>query len=310
MSKPIASLSLDLDNQWSYMKNHGSAGWESFPSYLDLFVPKILKQLDEFGLKLTFFIVGQDAALEKNRKYLKMIAEAGHEIGNHSFRHETWLHRYSREELEEEISRAHQVIETATGVAPKGFRGPGFTWNTDLLELLKENGYVYDATTFPTFIGPLARRIYYKTSDLSEEEKKERKDLFGKFSDGFRRLRPFYWKLKDGKKLLEIPVTTMPIFRVPIHLTYLVYLSSISKGLMKLYFNCAIYLCKLTRTQPSFLIHPLDLISGDQIKGLETFPGMDVPSERKTEIFKYVIERLGRHFTLVPMIEHANTLRK
>ena len=34
MDKPLASLSLDLDNQWSYMKTHGDPGWESLPSYL------------------------------------------------------------------------------------------------------------------------------------------------------------------------------------------------------------------------------------------------------------------------------------
>ena len=28
--KPIASLSLDLDNQWSYMKTHGDAGGNHF----------------------------------------------------------------------------------------------------------------------------------------------------------------------------------------------------------------------------------------------------------------------------------------
>ena len=37
--RPVASISLDLDNQWSYMKTHGDPGWESFPSYLDAFVP-------------------------------------------------------------------------------------------------------------------------------------------------------------------------------------------------------------------------------------------------------------------------------
>jgi hypothetical protein len=26
--KPLASLSLDLDNLWSYMKTHGDPGWE------------------------------------------------------------------------------------------------------------------------------------------------------------------------------------------------------------------------------------------------------------------------------------------
>ena len=37
--KPAASISLDLDNQWSYMKIHGDEGWDSYPSYFDIFVP-------------------------------------------------------------------------------------------------------------------------------------------------------------------------------------------------------------------------------------------------------------------------------
>lgn len=65
LKKPIASLSLDLDNQWSYMKTHGDEGWEMFPSYLDILIPRVLKFLDERHLKITFFVVGQDAALEK-----------------------------------------------------------------------------------------------------------------------------------------------------------------------------------------------------------------------------------------------------
>ena len=78
--KPIASLSLDLDNKWSYMKTHGDAGWESLPSYLDVCVPRVLKFLKERDLQITFFIVGQDAALDKNSKAIGQIAEAGHEI--------------------------------------------------------------------------------------------------------------------------------------------------------------------------------------------------------------------------------------
>ena len=55
-NKLPASLSLDLDNQWSYMKIHGDEGWEKFPSYLDTFIPHVLKVLDELGNKITFFI--------------------------------------------------------------------------------------------------------------------------------------------------------------------------------------------------------------------------------------------------------------
>ena len=67
----MASLSLDLDNQWSYMKTHGDSGWESFPSYLDTFIPLVLDLLNHLNLKITFFIVGQDAALKKNEEEVK-----------------------------------------------------------------------------------------------------------------------------------------------------------------------------------------------------------------------------------------------
>ena len=77
------------------MKTHGDAGWQSHPSYLDAVVPRILAFLAERRLTITFFIVGQDAALEKNRAALRSISAAGHEIGNHSFRHEPWLHLYT-----------------------------------------------------------------------------------------------------------------------------------------------------------------------------------------------------------------------
>ena len=64
MRKPIASLSLDLDNLWTYLKTNGDPAWRSFPGYLDEVVPRILGVLDRHGLKITFFIVGQDAALQ------------------------------------------------------------------------------------------------------------------------------------------------------------------------------------------------------------------------------------------------------
>jgi peptidoglycan/xylan/chitin deacetylase (PgdA/CDA1 family) len=156
-NKPIASLSLDADNQWSYMKIHGDDGWQSFPSYLNVLAPRALEVLDRHDLKITFFVVGQDAALEENHDALAALVSAGHEIGNHSFRHEPWLHRYSELELDEELARAELAIENATGRHPDGFRGPGYSLSTTTLEVLVRRGYAYDASTLPTYIGPLAR---------------------------------------------------------------------------------------------------------------------------------------------------------
>ncbi len=300
-NKPLASISLDLDNQWSYMKTHGDTEWEKYPSYYDIFVPYILQVLDELEIKITFFIVGKDATDQKNQPYLKKIADAGHDIGNHSFQHEVWINKYTKDELVKEFEDAERAIYDCTGIMPKGFRGPGFSWNETLLEVLIERQYLYDASTLPTFIGPFARMYYFWKSDFSKNERKKRSGLFGSFSEGFRKVRPYYYKLKSGKCIFEIPITTIPFFKVPFHMSYLIYLSQISKLLMKIYLKSAIFLCKITKTPVSFLLHPLDVIGGDKIKELSFFPGMNVLSEKKIIIFKYVIKELKKHFNLRTM---------
>ncbi len=306
--KPIASISLDLDNQWSYMKIHGDEGWDKYPSYFNIFVPHVLNVLDELDLKITFFIVGKDTESEENRKYLRMITERGHEAGNHSYHHESWLQTYSYEKIEKEITEAEEAIERVTGQRTTGFRGPGFSWSNDLLRVLENRGYNFDASTLPTYLGPLARMYYFKKSDLSKEEKKARKELFGKFSEGFRRLKPYKWDLGNGKSITEIPVTTMPVFKFPFHLSYLIYLGNISMGLMKVYLNAAIQMCKISNTPISFLLHPLDLIGGDQIEQLAFFPGMNVTSDKKVQIFKEVIQCLKKNYELVNMSKHHGYL--
>ena len=227
-TKMRMSLSLDLDNKWSYLKTHGSERWVEYPSYLDIVVPRILEFLDARDIKITFFIVGQDAALEKNHAALKMIADAGHEIASHSFNHEPWLHLYSREELHDELKRAEVAIQDATGASVNGFRGPGFSISATTLSVLQQRGYEYDATAFPNILNPLARAYFFARSNLSDEEKERRKALFGSFSDAFRPVKPYRWRLQAGD-LLELPVTTMPLFKTPIHFSYLISLASFSR---------------------------------------------------------------------------------
>jgi len=300
-----ASVSLDADNLWSYMKTHGESGWESRPSYLDVFVPYVLEVLDKLSIKITFFIVGVDAAEEKNHNALSMLAPAGHELGNHSFEHEPWLHLYSREEIEAEIDKADHAIQKATGQKPIGFRGPGFSWSPTLLSVLADRDYLFDASSLPTYLGPVARWYYFKTAKLSPEQREERGELFGKFSDGFRSVKPYYWKLEDSKQLLEIPVTTVPLVKTPFHFSYLLYLARFSQKLMMAYLMTAVAACRVTNTAPSYLLHPLDIIGCDQLSELRFFPGMDVTGAEKTRTLERVLKVLSDHFELVTMGEHA-----
>jgi hypothetical protein len=303
--KPLGNISLDLDNKWSYMKTHGDPGWEKLPSYFDIFIPHVLDILDRLDLKITFFIVGQDAALQKNKDALKLITEKGHEVGNHSFYHEPWLHLYSKDKIERETLEAEEHIMNVTAQKPVGFRGPGFSWSQDLLDVLKKNDYLFDASTFPTCLCPLARLYYFWTSDLTSKEKSQRKELFGSFSDGMRPVRPYLWQLQNGMELLEIPVTTIPGIKTPFHLSYLLYLSRFSTILMLLYLKLALTLCQITHTEPSFLLHPLDLLDADQVPELAFFPGMAISRDRKKELFGRVFKELSRHFSLVKMSSYA-----
>jgi hypothetical protein len=306
--KPVASLSLDLDNQWAYMKTHGDDGWQCFPSYLDLVVPRILDLLHRHNLLTTFFIVGQDAALTKNHDALRSIVEAGHEIANHSFHHEPWLHLYTPESVQTEIVSADNAIFAATGMRPKGFRGPGFSISKTVLHTLKALDYAYDASTFPTFLGPLARAYYFFNAGFAEDEREKRKQLFGSLSDGLRSLRPYEWQLENGT-LLEIPVTTMPVMRTPFHLSYIMYLASKSRPLAMSYFRTALGLCRLRGISPSLLLHPLDYLGGDDVAALQYFPGMALPGRDKVAIANELFREYAAQFTVLPMGEFAKTVR-
>ena len=249
--------------------------------------------------------MGQDAALQRNHKILQSIIERGHEIGNHSFHHESWLKTYSKEKIEEEIKIAEEAIKKATGITTNMFRGPGFSWSSDLLEVLEKRNYIFDASTLPTYISPLMRKYYFAKSNLSKAEKESRKELFGSFSEGFYPLKPYRWKLSNGKKLLEIPVTTMPFFKLPFHQSYLLFISGYSNWLMKMYLRFSIFMCRLTKTPPSYLLHPLDLIGGDDVPQLSFFPGMNIKSEKKLEVFETAITMLKSNFDLQPMSKFA-----
>jgi hypothetical protein len=292
------------------MKTHGDAGWESYPSYLDTVVPRVMDFLKKRDLRITFFIVGQDAALDKNAEALAQISAAGHEIGNHSFNHEPWLHLYSEQELVDEFDRTEEALEKATGQHPTGFRGPGYSLSPTVLKVLARRDYFYDCSTLPTYIGPLARAYYFfASSDLSAEEKEKRKQLFGKFSDGFQPLKPFAWQIGE-KSLVEIPVTTLPVFKTPIHASYVIYLSTFSKTLARAYWATALEMCRLGGVQPSLLLHPLDFMSGEDAPELKFFPGMNLPLAEKMEFVSEILEMFDKKFEIGNMRKHAENFTR
>ena len=305
---PRMSLSLDLDNKWTYLKTHGDEAWRRYPGYLDYVVPRTLDFLAARDLRITFFIVGKDATLAENLEPLAQIAQAGHDIANHSFHHEPWLHLYDEAELDEELERAEQAIESATGVRVRGFRGPGFSLSSGTLAVLGRRGYAYDATAFPNALNPLARAYFFSKSRLTAEQKRQRSALFGSFSDAFRPVKPYRWTLPSGA-LLEVPVTTMPLFKVPIHFSYLLYLASFNRLAASAYARAAVALCRATRTEPSLLLHPLDFMGREDDRDLAFFPAMNMPLDTKLEVMAELFDLFEGSFTACTLGEFAGQLR-
>ena len=304
VQKPYAGLSLDLDNEWSYLKTHGDASWQEYPSFIHLVMPRILSVLAEFDLKITFFIVGRDAENEKNCEFFTSIVNAGHEVGNHSHDHEPWT-RGSGSEYE--IAHAEELIQQATGIRPRGFRGPGYSMSNEILKILTQRGYKYDTSTLPTFLGPLARAYYFLNTSLSAQQKEERGTLFGSFRDGLRPLKPYMWQV-GGSTITEIPVTTIPFFRMPFHFSYLLYISSYSPSLARFYWRSALRSCRLANVEPILLLHSLDFLGHDDVTSLSFFPGMDLRAEVKLDrIRHYLADLVGAH-NVLPMEKYSDTL--
>ncbi|GHG12343.1 MULTISPECIES: polysaccharide deacetylase family protein [Amycolatopsis] len=301
--RPLASVSVDLDNLWAYLKTHGDPGWRDRPSFLPSAVPRLLEILGERGLTTTVFVVGADVVREDGAKAVAEIAAAGHEVANHSFGHEPWLHRYSRERLEDELSRTEDAIAAAGAPRPSGFRGPGYSVTRDLVELLAERGYAYDASTLPTWIGPLARAYHNRTAKNTDDGAGE---LFGGVSRVLAPVHAYRWQTCAGSSLVELPVTTMPLLRTPIHGSYLLQLHAISPRLARAYFRTALRLCLARGVSPSLLLHPTDVLGAADAPGMEFFPGMAAPGTRKVAWLGWVLSALREHFDVVGTGEYVS----
>jgi peptidoglycan-N-acetylglucosamine deacetylase len=99
----------------------------------------------------------------------------------------------------------------------------------------------------------------------------------------------------------------LPLFKTPIHASYVIYLSTFSKNLARAYWKTAVEMCKMTGTQLSLLLHPLDFLSGEDAPELKFFPAMNLPIEKKLEFLSEILEYFGKSFSISNMQKHAQS---
>lgn len=102
-------------------------------------LPRILGLVEELGLRSTFYVEGLNAELYPEA--LREIADSGHELGYHGWRHEYWPNLSPSDEaraLERGVRRMQEI-----GVGPSGFRPPGGRLTHSSPKLLENLGFTH-----------------------------------------------------------------------------------------------------------------------------------------------------------------------
>jgi len=99
--------------------------------------PRVLDILAAHRVTASFFLVGERAT--RHASLARRIAEAGHDLGNHSWSHRS-LWRAGPRRTANEVRRGHQAIAQATGTEPRFFRPPWGLTNLALFPVLRRLG--------------------------------------------------------------------------------------------------------------------------------------------------------------------------
>ena len=139
------ALSFDSDHETSDLRDGGKSigrlAWGQYGARVG--VPRILKLLDKYAVKASFYVPAVTALLHPDEQR-RVVAE-GHEIGIHG-----WIHEFNSVlpyPAERDLMlRAADVLEKTSGVRPVGLRTPSwdFSWNTLAIEA--EMGLLYDSS--------------------------------------------------------------------------------------------------------------------------------------------------------------------
>lgn len=100
--------------------------------------PAILERLDGDRVKATFFLVGE--AVEREPLLAAEIAAAGHAVGVHCHRHRN-LMRLTPRQVRDDLNRATDLIESATGTAAAVYRPPYGILTTPALLHARKQGW-------------------------------------------------------------------------------------------------------------------------------------------------------------------------
>lgn len=144
-----AAVSIDLDGLGCYYRIHalGTPPAELAHVILERALPRAAALFASKHIHVTWFVIARDIEHAPNAQRLKTLADAGDELGNHSYSHPYELARMSAPQIDNEITRAHELLSKLAPI--RGFRAPGYDVAPAMLDTLARLGYRYDSSIFP-----------------------------------------------------------------------------------------------------------------------------------------------------------------
>jgi len=103
------------------------------------FTPALLRVLDKYKVKATFFMIGQK--MEAYPNIVKGVSDRGHVIANHTYTHPHNIELDTESQITRELEMCERVIERMTGKRAHLFRPPLGLVDGTVLTIAEEQGY-------------------------------------------------------------------------------------------------------------------------------------------------------------------------
>ncbi|MCQ2916766.1 polysaccharide deacetylase [Helicobacter pylori] len=161
MAKEIlVAYGVDIDAVAGWL---GSYGGEDSPDDIsrglfagEVGIPRLLKLFKKYHLPATWFAPGH--SIETFPEQMKMIVNAGHEVGAHGYSHENPIAMSAKQE-EDVLLKSVELITDLTGKAPKGYVAPWWEFSNITNELLLKHGFKYDHSLMHNDFTPYFVRV-------------------------------------------------------------------------------------------------------------------------------------------------------
>jgi len=127
----------------------GHRSWDAFVPRVEEATLRVLELFARRGVRGTFFVLGWVAM--RHASLIRRIADAGHEIGCHGFRHDL-VFEMTPAQFRADTETAQAAIADACGRRPRVYRAPSYSIRSDslwALEVLAGLGFTHDSSIYP-----------------------------------------------------------------------------------------------------------------------------------------------------------------